>query len=138
MDGRMNFGLVAAVLIGMAAQVAPVLAQAAGGGQVPVLPNGPNMTQVFEMARDGLNFGVIGAVFWAIKQVVPKLCAWLDQQTALTAELRDWRRDIDKRWSAHERLIDELHEGCVIRRSVMEELEHKKAAKSEQIGRAHV
>ena len=132
MDARMNFGLAAAVLVGMAAQVAPVLAQVAGGGQNAVLPSGASLTQLFEIARDVLNVGLIGALGWGITQVIPKLCGWLDQQTALTQELRDWRRDIDKRWSAHESKIDALHEGCIVRQSVIEEIEHKKAKKNEQ------
>ena len=121
----------AAVLIGMAAQVAPVLAQAAGGGQAPVLPNGASMTQVFEIGRDCLNVGLIGAVAWAIKQLVPRLCSWLDEQTELARNLQQRLDEMGKRVGDYEKKLHDLHEGCIVRQSVFADIYTEKVKKNE-------
>ena len=120
----MNHGLAAAVVLGMAAQIAPVVAQAGA-------PNAANMTQMFELARDVLNVGLIGAVGWAIKQLVPRMATWLEEQTELARNLQQRLDEMGKRVGDYEKKLHDLHEGCIVRQSVFADIYEEKAKKKE-------
>jgi len=103
----------AAFVVALMAQVAPVLAQAADGGQGIV---GVSPGAAFEAVRDCLNVGVIGVVIWAIRWAVnnlgPKVVEAAERHNSLIAKLEG---AIDRLESQHEsvqRKLTDLHQSC--------------------------
>ena len=107
--------LVGVVVLGVAllAQVAPVLATVADGGQsgAAVSPGA-----VFEALRDVLNVGVIGAVIYAIRWAVvnlgPKVVEAADRHNSLIAKLEGAIDRLEEQHQMTPRDIKELHQSC--------------------------
>jgi hypothetical protein len=107
--------LVGVVVLGVAllAQVAPVLATVADGGQsgAAVSPGA-----VFEAFRDVLNVGVIGAVIYAIRWAVvnlgPKVVEAADRHNSLIAKLEAAIDRLEQQHQTVQRDIKELHQSC--------------------------
>ncbi len=107
--------IVGVVVLGVAllAQVAPVLATVADGGQsgAAVSPGA-----VFEALRDVLNVGVIGAVIWAIRWSVtnlgPKAIEAADRHNSLIAKLEAAIDRLEQQHQTVQRDIKELHQSC--------------------------
>jgi hypothetical protein len=104
----------AAFVVALLAQVAPVLAQAADGGQGIV---GVSPGAAFEAFRDVLNVGVIGVVGWAIRWFVvnlgPKLVEAADRHNRLVEKLEGAVDRIEEKHDSVQRKITELHTSCV-------------------------
>ena len=97
----------------LAAQAAPVLAQAvAGDGVAGVTPGA-----ALEAVRDMLNVGVIGAVIWAIRWAVnvlgPKLALAVDRHNELVAKLETALDRMEGNQDSVQRKLTELHQSCV-------------------------
>lgn len=96
-------------ILTLAAQVAPVLAQAvAGDGVAGVTPGA-----AFEAVRDMLNVGVIGAVIWAIKVLTPKFALAVDRHNELVAKLGSTLDRMEGNNDSVQRKLTELHQSCV-------------------------
>lgn len=96
----------------LAAQVAPVLAQAvAGDGVAGVTPGA-----AFEAVRDCLNVGVIGVIIWAVRWVInnlgPKVGDAIDRHNSLIAKLEGALDRLETQHDSVQRRITELHQTC--------------------------
>ena len=96
----------------LAAQVAPVLAQAvAGDGVAGVTPGA-----AFEAVRDCLNVGVIGVIIWAVRWVInnlgPKLAEAVERHNSLIAKLEGALDRLETQHDSVQRRITELHQTC--------------------------
>jgi hypothetical protein len=98
----------------MVAQVAPVLAQAAGADAPTVVGVSPGAA--FEAIRDCLNVGVIGAVIWAIRWSVvnlgPKVVEAAERHNSLIAKLEGAIDRLESQHDSVQRKITELHQSC--------------------------
>ena len=102
----------AAFVIALAAQLAPVLAQAAEAGGV----SGVTPGQAFEAVRDFLNVGVIGVICWAVRWFVvnlgPKLVEAAERHNRLVEKLEGAVDRIEEKHDSVQRRITELHQSC--------------------------
>jgi hypothetical protein len=98
-------------VVTLAAQIAPVLAQAAGEGVGGVTPGA-----AFEAFRDALNVGVIGAVIWAIRWIVnnlgPKLAEAVERHNRLVEKLDQALDRMETNQDSVQRRLTELHQSC--------------------------
>jgi hypothetical protein len=103
----------AAFVVALAAQVAPVLAQAADGGQGIV---GISPGAAFEAFRDALNVGVIGVVGWAIRWVIvnigPKVIEAMDGHNRLISKLELSIERQDTKYDGMIKQLTDLHQSC--------------------------
>ena len=107
-----NVVVISVVGITLAAQVAPVLAQAAGGdGMAGVTPGA-----AFEAFRDALNVGVIGVIIWAVRWMInnlgPKVGEAIDRHNRLIEKLEGALDRLETQHDSVQRRITELHATC--------------------------